>query len=65
MPELDLLCAWCGKVLGVPNGEGAWTTTAMCWEFNERFYCYGETGDCWETLLGLASFVERCFAWDC
>lgn len=59
----DVVCQWCKKTVAVAIGdtEGQWISVAQTVEFQDKFYCDGESGPCWTNLMAMAKFVRDNF----
>lgn len=57
----DKLCQWCKKTIAVGLADGSWMVVARNIEFQERYYCHEESGDCWTNLMALTKYVRDNF----
>ena len=59
----DQVCQWCKKAVAVGIGDepGQWLTVAESVTFEDKFYCDGESGDCWKNLMAMARYVRDNF----
>lgn len=59
----DILCQWCKKVVAVAitDAPGTWLSVAETVVFAEKQYCSGVSGDCWDNLVALTTYVKDNF----
>lgn len=55
----DLHCQWCKKVVGIALRPGEWMTVATAVVYQEKYYCDGESGRCWQALLSMSRALGK------